>query len=57
MALMLNRRTFLQAGFTTATIGATGLPLEALPAEAKGWHGERGVGRFCGTGRRRRLAS
>ena len=57
MTLMLNRRTFLKAGFTTATIGATGLPLEALPAEAKGWNWERGVCRFCGTGCGIRIAS
>ena len=57
MTLKLNRRTFLKAGFTTAAIGATGLPLEALPAEAKGWNWERGVCRFCGTGCGIRIAS
>ncbi len=57
MTLNVNRRTFLQAGFTTAAIGATGLPLEALPAEAKGWNWERGVCRFCGTGCGIRVAS
>ena len=50
MTLKLNRRTFLKAGFTTATIGVTGLPLGALPTEAKTWNWERGVCRFCGTG-------
>ena len=57
MSLQLTRRTFLKAGFTTAAIGATGLPLEALPTEAKGWNWERGVCRFCGTGCGIRIAS
>ncbi|WLT31111.1 nitrate reductase catalytic subunit NapA [Geothrix sp. PMB-07] len=57
MSLTLNRRTFLKAGFTTAAIGAGGLPLEALPAEAKGWNWERSVCRFCGTGCGIRVAS
>ncbi len=57
MSLTLSRRSFLQAGFTTAAIGAAGVPLEALPAEAGGWNWERGVCRFCGTGCGIRIAS
>ncbi len=50
MSVTLNRRTFLKAGFTTAAIGTTGLPLVAGPAETQGWTWERSVCRFCGTG-------
>jgi nitrate reductase NapA len=57
MSSMLTRRNFLKAGFTTAAVGAAGLPLEALPSEAKGWNWERGVCRFCGTGCGIRIAS
>ena len=57
MAWMLSRRQFLEAGFTTAAVGATGLPLPALPPEAKDWGWERGVCRFCGTGCGIRIAT
>jgi len=50
MTLTLTRRQLLQAGFTSAVIGAFGQPLLALPKSAKGWNWERGVCRFCGTG-------
>ena len=50
MTFTLTRRQLLQAGFTSAVIGAFGQPLEALPPSAKGWAWERGVCRFCGTG-------
>ncbi|MFO0581718.1 MAG: nitrate reductase catalytic subunit NapA [Anaeromyxobacter sp.] len=46
----LTRREFLEAGFTTAVVGAAGIPLPVLPAEAKGWTWDKGVCRFCGTG-------
>jgi len=47
----LTRRDLLKAGFTTAVVGAAGVPLEALSAEeTKGWTWDRGVCRFCGTG-------
>ncbi len=50
MAWELTRRELLEAGVTAAVIGAAGLPLPALPEEAKGWSWDRGVCRFCGTG-------
>ena len=50
MVWKLTRRQLLEAGFTTAAIGAAGLPLKALPKAAKGWNWEKGVCRFCGTG-------
>ena len=51
MTWMLSRRDLLKAGFTTAVVGAAGVPLDALGAEeAKGWAWDRGVCRFCGTG-------
>jgi nitrate reductase NapA len=57
MSSKLTRRAFLKAGFTTAAVGTAGIPLAALPAEAKGWNWERGVCRFCGTGCGIRIAS
>jgi len=57
MTWTLSRRQFLEAGFTTAAIGATGLPLPALPPDAKSWGWERGVCRFCGTGCGIRIAT
>ena len=57
MTWMLTRRKFLEAGFTTAAVGAAGLPLPALPAEARDWGWERGVCRFCGTGCGIRIAT
>ena len=50
MAWKLTRRQLLEAGFTTAVVGASGLPLKALPKAAKGWTWDRGVCRFCGVG-------
>jgi nitrate reductase NapA len=50
MTWTLTRRQLLEAGFTAGVVGAAGVPLSALPAEAKGWAWDRGVCRFCGTG-------
>ncbi|HET9554749.1 MAG TPA: nitrate reductase catalytic subunit NapA [Anaeromyxobacteraceae bacterium] len=50
MSWKLTRRQLLEAGFTTAVVGAAGVPLPVLPAEAKGWSWDKGVCRFCGTG-------
>jgi nitrate reductase NapA len=50
MTHALSRRRFLQAGFTTAVVGAAGLPLPALPEEAKDWRWSKGACRFCGVG-------
>ena len=45
------RRQLLKAGFTTAAVGATGVPLSAFGAEEpKDWRWDRGVCRFCGVG-------
>ena len=46
----LTRRQFLEAGFTTAVVGAAGIPLPVLPADSKGWTWDKSVCRFCGTG-------
>ena len=38
MTWKLTRRDLLKAGFTTAVVGAAGIPLEALSAEeTRGW--------------------
>src|SRR6266704_5541739 len=51
MSWTLTRRDLLKAGFTTAAVGATGVPLSALGAEEpKDWRWDRGVCRFCGVG-------
>ena len=51
MTWKLTRRDLLKAGFTTAVVGAAGVPIEALSAEeTKGWTWDRGVCRFCGVG-------
>jgi len=51
MSWKLTRRELLKAGFTTAVVGAAGLPLTALAEEdQKGWRWDRGVCRFCGVG-------
>jgi len=51
MTWRLTRRDLLKAGFTTAVVGAAGLPLEALAEdEQKGWTWDKGVCRFCGVG-------
>jgi len=50
MSWKLTRRQLLEAGFTTAVVGAAGVPLKVLPAEARGWSWDKGVCRFCGTG-------
>jgi len=44
------RRELLQAGFTTAVVGAAGLPVLADEGSQRGWSWDRGVCRFCGTG-------
>ena len=47
----LTRRELLKAGFTTAVVGAAGLPLPVLGAEdQRDWRWDKGVCRFCGTG-------
>ncbi|MCX5733931.1 MAG: nitrate reductase catalytic subunit NapA, partial [candidate division NC10 bacterium] len=47
----MTRRELLKAGFTSAVVGAAGLPLTALAKEdQKGWRWDRGVCRFCGVG-------
>jgi nitrate reductase NapA len=47
----MTRRELLKTGFTTAILGAGGVPLPALSAETtKQWRWDRGVCRFCGTG-------
>ncbi len=47
----LTRRELLKAGFTTAVVGAAGVPLTALASEEpKEWRWDRGVCRFCGVG-------
>jgi len=50
MTIELTRRELLQAGFTTAVVGAAGLPLRVLPDDAGAWSWDKGVCRFCGTG-------
>ena len=51
MSWTLTRRDLLKAGFTTAAVGATGVPRSALGAEEpKDWRWDRGVCRFCGVG-------
>jgi nitrate reductase NapA len=51
MSWKLTRRELLKAGFTTAAVGAAGVPLSAFGAEEpKEWRWDRGVCRFCGTG-------
>jgi nitrate reductase NapA len=51
MSWTLTRRELLKAGFTTAVVGAAGVPLPVLGAEEpKGWRWDRGVCRFCGVG-------
>ena len=51
MSWKLTRRELLRAGFTTAVVGAAGVPVSALGAEEpKGWRWDRGVCRFCGVG-------
>jgi nitrate reductase NapA len=51
MAWTLTRRELLKAGFTSAVVGAAGVPLSALAAEEeKRWRWDKGVCRFCGTG-------
>ena len=49
MPFTLTRRELLKAGFTTAAIGAAGLPVLADETR-EGWSWDRGVCRFCGTG-------
>src|SRR6266702_4128002 len=46
----LTRRELLKAGFTTAVVGAAGLPLPVLGDDQKDWRWDKGVCRFCGTG-------
>jgi nitrate reductase (cytochrome) len=47
----LTRRELLKAGFTSAVVGASGVPLPALAAEEpKNWRWDRSVCRFCGVG-------
>ena len=51
MSLALTRRALLKAGFTTAVVGAAGVPLPLLGAEGlRDWRWDRGVCRFCGVG-------
>ena len=51
MSWKLTRRELLKAGFTSAVVGAAGLPLTAFGAEEhKDWRWDRGVCRFCGVG-------
>ena len=51
MSRKLTRRELLKAGFTSAVVGAAGLPLTAFGAEEhKDWRWDRGVCRFCGVG-------
>jgi nitrate reductase NapA len=51
MSAGMTRRELLKAGFTSAIVGAAGVPLPALGAdEPRGWRWDRGVCRFCGTG-------
>lgn len=51
MSWKLTRRELLKAGFTTAVVGAAGLPLTALAkVDQTGWRWDRGVCRFCGVG-------
>ncbi len=45
------RRELLKAGFTSAVVGAAGVPLTVLGAEVPtNWRWDRGVCRFCGVG-------
>src|SRR6266581_1529705 len=46
----LTRRELLEAGFTSAVVGAAGLPLPVLGDDQKDWRWDKGVCRFCGTG-------
>ena len=51
MSWELTRRELLKAGFTTAVVGAAGVPLPVLGVEEQqGWRWDKGVCRFCGTG-------
>jgi nitrate reductase NapA len=51
MSWTLTRRELLQAGFTSAVIGAAGLPVLADEGDARrGWKWEKAPCRFCGTG-------
>jgi nitrate reductase (cytochrome) len=51
MGWTLTRRELLKAGFTTAAVGAAGIPLLTEGAEeSKEWRWDRGVCRFCGVG-------
>jgi nitrate reductase NapA len=51
MSWKLTRRELLRAGFTSAVVGAAGVPMPAFgAAEPAGWRWDRGVCRFCGTG-------
>ena len=51
MSWELTRRELLKAGFTTAVVGAAGMPLPVLGAEEqRGWRWDKSVCRFCGTG-------
>ena len=50
MSWTLTRRDLLKAGFSTAVVGAAGMPLPVLGNEASSWRWDKGVCRFCGTG-------
>ncbi|HEU4382924.1 MAG TPA: nitrate reductase catalytic subunit NapA [Anaeromyxobacteraceae bacterium] len=52
MTWTLSRRDLLKAGFTSAVVGAAGLPVlsEAEEKAQQGWQWDKSVCRFCGTG-------
>ena len=51
MSWKLTRRDLLKAGFTTAIIGAAGVPFGARASEdQRQWRWDKGVCRFCGVG-------